>query len=217
MIAPMSEARIPGEKLMDLTNFGRYVLCLAGNTLEALQDPGRWLEVVKRRGGALGGALGYLVNLEGNTTRNINEFLANVSDVLVTYVDASLQYATPAFLRLMGSYNDHLEGYLSRELENGRLVRLLTKLGFINERPEFDHNPQWHESGDRFLLKLFRDYVFHQVNDMGDPVVDLAHVLACLNKLDAGTEERIMLVSRDEQACFIVTYKEVYPFSLAAS
>jgi len=107
------------------------------------------------------------------------------------------------------SNNDHLEGYLSRELENARLVRLLTKMGFINERPEFDHNPQWHESGDRFLLKLFRDYVFHQVNDVGDPVVDLAHVLACLNKLDAGTEEKIMLVSRDEQACFIVTYKEV--------
>src|SRR5271170_3407157 len=124
---------------------------------------------------------------------------------------------THFYVTLMGSYNDHLEGYLSRELENGRLVRLLTKLGFINERPEFDHNPQWHESGDRFLHKLFRDYVFHQVNDMGDPVVDLAHVLACLNKLDAGTEERIMLVSRDEQACFIVTYKEVYPFSQAAS
>jgi PAB-dependent poly(A)-specific ribonuclease subunit 3 len=107
------------------------------------------------------------------------------------------------------SYNDHLEAYLSRELENARLVRLLTKMGFINERPEFEHNPQWHETGDRFLLKLFRDYVFHQVNDAGDPVVDLAHVLSCLNKLDAGTEERVMLVSRDEQACFIVTYKEV--------
>jgi PAB-dependent poly(A)-specific ribonuclease subunit 3 len=84
-------------------------------------------------------------------------------------------------------------------------------MGFINERPEFEHNPQWHETGDRFLLKLFRDYIFHQVNDAGDPVVDLAHVLSCLNKLDAGTEERIMLVSRDEQACFIVTYKEVPP------
>src|SRR5579859_1656770 len=89
-------------------------------------------------------------------------------------------------------------------------------MGFINERPEFEHNPQWHETGDRFLLKLFRDYVFHQVNDVGDPVVDLAHVLSCLNKLDAGTEERIMLVSRDEQACFIVTYKEVpFPPSLS--
>ena len=97
VIAPMSEARIPGEKLMDLTNFGRYVLCLAANTLEALHDPGRWLEMVKRRGGGgnLGGALSYLVNLEQNSTRNINEFLANVSDVLVTYVDASLQYPPP--------------------------------------------------------------------------------------------------------------------------
>jgi hypothetical protein len=83
--------------LMDLTNFGRYVLCLAANTLEALHDPGRWLEVVKRRGGGgnLGGALSYLVNLEQNSTRNINEFLANISDVLVTYVDASLQYPPP--------------------------------------------------------------------------------------------------------------------------
>jgi PAB-dependent poly(A)-specific ribonuclease subunit 3 len=85
-------------------------------------------------------------------------------------------------------------------------------MGFINERPEYENSPQWRESGDRVLLKLFRDYVFHQVSDAGEPVVDLAHVLACLNKLDAGTDERIMLVSRDELACFIVTYKEVFPF-----
>lgn len=32
---------------------------------------------------------------------------------------------------------DTLEAELMRELENGRLVRLLTKFGFINERPEF--------------------------------------------------------------------------------
>lgn len=34
------------------------------------------------------------------------------------------------------SYTDTLESELGRELENGRLVRLLSKLGFINERPE---------------------------------------------------------------------------------
>lgn len=28
-------------------------------------------------------------------------------------------------------------------------------------------------------------------------------------KLDAGTEEKIMLVARDEQSCLVVTYKEV--------
>ena len=210
VIAPMGDQRIPGEQLGDLANFGRYMLCIAANSQEVLHDPARWIEIVKRRypGGNLAGALSYLINLEGNTARNINEFLEYISDVLVTYVDASLQYIV-AVVMANDSYNDHLEGYLSRELENARIVRLLVKMGFINERPEFEQNPQWRESGDRFLLKLFRDYVFHQVNDMGEPVVDLAHVLSCLNKLDAGTEERIMLVSRDEQACFIVTYKEV--------
>lgn len=37
-------------------------------------------------------------------------------------------------------YGDELEGELSKELENGRLVRLLCKLGFINERPECAHS-----------------------------------------------------------------------------
>lgn len=31
---------------------------------------------------------------------------------------------------------DRLESELASELENGRLVRLLCKFGFINERPE---------------------------------------------------------------------------------
>ena len=32
---------------------------------------------------------------------------------------------------------DYLEGELMSELENARHVRLLTKFGFINERPEY--------------------------------------------------------------------------------
>ena len=113
------------------------------------------------------------------------------------------------------------------ELENARLVRLLCKFGFINERPEYassltastisthscwarhNHETRWSETGDRYIVKLFRDYLFHQVDEMGRPVVNLSHVLACLNKLDAGTDERIMLVSRDEQSCLVVSYREV--------
>ena len=34
------------------------------------------------------------------------------------------------------SQNDILESEMMREVENGRLVRLLSKFGFINERPE---------------------------------------------------------------------------------
>jgi len=104
---------------------------------------------------------------------------------------------------------DRLENELLSELENARLVRLLCKFGFINERPEFARDPRWSETGDRYIIKLFRDYVFHQVDESGNPVVNLGHVLTCLNKLDAGTDEKIMLVARDEQSCLVVSYKDV--------
>lgn len=71
---------------------------------------------------------------------------------------------------------------------------------YINDMMDrFEHDPRWSESGDRYLIKLFRDFVFHQVDDQGRPVVDLSHVLTCLNKLDAGIEDKVMLVSRDGQ------------------
>lgn len=38
--------------------------------------------------------------------------------------------------KLGDSHNDDLEQCLGQELENGRLVRLISKMGFINERPE---------------------------------------------------------------------------------
>lgn len=69
------------------------------------------------------------------------------------------------------------------ELENGRFVRLLAKFNFINERPEFARDPRWSETGDRYIVKLFRDYVFHQLDEHGRPVVNLSHVLTCLNKV----------------------------------
>lgn len=81
------------------------------------------------------------------------------------------------------SYADSLETNLGRELENGRITKLLSKLGFINERPEFDQDPRWSETGDRYMIKLFRDYMFHQVNEMGVPVTDMSHIITCLNKV----------------------------------
>lgn len=93
-----------------------------------------------------------------------------------------------------------LEGSLLSELENARLVRLMCKFGFINERPEyvtivvsssmfsytvlrFARDARWSETGDRYIIKLFRDYVFHQVDEHGNPVTNLSHVLTCLNKV----------------------------------
>eukprot|EP00794_Sanderia_malayensis_P007462 gene7462-8285_t len=109
---------------------------------------------------------------------------------------------------LQGRY-DILERELSKELENGRLLRILSKLGTILERPEFNLDPEWSETGDRYLLKLFRDYLFHQVTETGTPWIDLAHIVSCLNKLDAGSTERICLTSRDEQSILVVSYHDL--------
>ncbi|KAK2563253.1 PAN2-PAN3 deadenylation complex subunit Pan3 [Acropora cervicornis] len=65
------------------------------------------------------------------------------------------------------------------------------------------------KTGDRYLLKLFRDYLFHQVTDIGGPWIDLAHIVACLNKLDAGSAEKVCLVSRDEQSVLVVSYRDL--------
>ena len=44
-------------------------------------------------------------------------------------------------------------------------------------------NQAWSETGDRYILKLFRDYVFHAVGFEGEPIVDVAHIIQCLNKV----------------------------------
>lgn len=89
---------------------------------------------------------------------------------------------------------DVLENELAKELENGRLFKLLVKLATINERPELNMEPTWAETGDRYMLKLFRDYVFHQVTADGRPWLDLAHVVACLNKLDSGSQDKVIIL-----------------------
>ena len=58
---------------------------------------------------------------------------------------------------------DQLERELVKQVHNSRLMRLMAKLASINERPEFNLDSSWSETGDRYLLKLFRDHVFHQV------------------------------------------------------
>ena len=60
--------------------------------------------------------------------------------------------------------NDSLECELAKEVESARLFRLLTKLSTVVDRAELNGDFGWSEYGDRYMLKLFRDYVFHQVS-----------------------------------------------------
>jgi PAB-dependent poly(A)-specific ribonuclease subunit 3 len=71
------------------------------------------------------------------------------------------------------------------------------------------HDQHWSETGDRYVLKLFRDFVFHSQNENGRPIVNLLHVIDALNKVDAGTNEPVMLMSRDGDQCIFVTYADI--------
>ena len=68
---------------------------------------------------------------------------------------------------------------------------------------------RWSETGDRYLIKLFLDYVFHQRDGEGRPVVELGFIVQCLNKLDVGVAEKIMLMSPDEQTVLIVSFGDL--------
>ena len=236
-----SPADIQGKdapQIEDLRQFGRLVLSLAalipnpstlapspssqGNDLSSGLTPNivKALESLSR---AYSDRLKSIIaslcdagnNANPNAAHDASSFAAAIADHALSSLDAALHA------------DDALTSELTRELENGRLARLLMKLGFMNERPEYSpHDPtsatitasappslqraSWSETGDRYFLKLFRDYVFHQVAaEDGRPVVDLGHVITCLNKLDAGSEEKVALVSRDEQNVIVVSYREV--------
>ena len=45
-------------------------------------------------------------------------------------------------------------------------------------------NQAWSETGDRYILKLFRDFIFHSVGFNGEPIVDMGHIIQCLNKVN---------------------------------
>ena len=59
------------------------------------------------------------------------------------------------------------------------------------------------------LLKLFRNYLFHQIGVDGEPVVDVGHMVHSLNKLDAGDPEQILLESPDNETVLVVRFSDV--------
>lgn len=183
----------------DLVYLGKVVLALACNTVMAIKRDNfqNSMELIARNYSA--DLKNFFLYLLTNQTRprSINDIMPMIGARFYTQLDS-------AQLR-----SDVIENELTKEVENGRLFRLLAKLGTINERPEYNLDMQWSETGDRYMLKLFRDYLFHQVDQTGAPWIDMAHIVQCLNKLDSGSPERICLTSRDEQSVLVVSYAEL--------
>ncbi|XP_059620155.1 PAN2-PAN3 deadenylation complex subunit PAN3 isoform X1 [Phlebotomus argentipes] len=182
----------------DLTSLGKLVLALACRCLHSIHrdQVQASIELVARHYSSdLRNLILYL--LTTTNRRAVSDLMPMIGARFYIQLDA------------LQTQCDMQDDELAKEMENGRLYRLLVKLGCINERPELNMDVTWSETGDRYMLKLFRDYLFHSVSEDGRPWMDHAHIVQCLNKLDAGTMERVQLMSRDEQSVLVVTYAEL--------
>ena len=115
----------------------------------------------------------------------------------------------------------YLNDCYSTTLENGRLFKLMCKLGAV----ERNTTAASYETGDRYLLKLYRlvvlsiislkrvdskrDHLFRQTSDTGTPWLDMSHIVQSLNKLDIGSAERFLLTSHDNQNVLVVSYLDM--------
>ncbi|CAG2163378.1 unnamed protein product [Oppiella nova] len=187
----------------DLLAFGKLCLVLSTNNISSAAQRDSWqtsLDLISRSYSPdLRSLIYYLLsyNSSSGTTHTINDIMPMIGARFYTQLDSLYQR------------DDSLHDDLQKELDNGRVLRLLVKFGTINERPELQLDPNWSETGDRYLLKLFRDYLFHQLADDGHPWLDLGHIVSNLNKLDVGSPEKVCLVSRDEQNILIVSFAEL--------
>ncbi|EDQ87756.1 uncharacterized protein MONBRDRAFT_37741 [Monosiga brevicollis MX1] len=144
----------------------------------------------------------YLMNPGFKTAA---ELMPMVGTRFFGMLDQQQKYA-PALER-MRCYVDVLESDLAKEMYNGHLFRLLSKLNTVVDRPE---QAQWQESGDTYMLRLFKHYMFHQAQPVsGAPFVDLAHVVQCLSKLDAQSPEIIALTTVDAKNVMLASYAEL--------
>lgn len=200
----------------DITNLGKLILSLCNSSLGAPQYLQNSLATIsKSYSKELYLFVKYILDPDADDSEKDSDSSESTAHRIVSAREKLAHLTTLSapraldFLNDSLNYNSVLTNTLSTELENGRLARLLCKLGTINERPEYNDDPSWSETGVRYPLKLFRDYVFHQTDEMGDPIVDLGYMLRELNKLDAGIDEQVMLMGRDNQTFMIVSYKEL--------
>lgn len=201
IITPDNSAtpNVSAYKQDDLTSMGKIILALACNNLMHVQRDNiqTAVDVVQRNYSPdLKNLICYLLQ-NPNGARSINDVMPMIGARFFTQLDI-------AYLR-----SDIVEHELAKEIENGRLFRIMVKLGSINERPEYNSEPSWAETGDRFMLKLYRDFLFHQVDENGVPWIDMAHIIQSLNKFDAGVFEKLCLVSQDENSMLVVSYDEL--------
>ncbi len=100
-------------------------------SINALKDINRAVEFITENYSAqVQEVISFLLSPSQNQ-KSVNLLLKIIEPQLLKELSRSMMFSL-----LYCRYNDFLEEELRKECENGRLVRLLCKLGHINERPE---------------------------------------------------------------------------------
>ena len=144
-----SRKSLPGLQAEDMRNFGRWILSIVTGTNITISTDSQTLQNCER----------YCMQ---NYSRELRHFILTLirSQNPPSILDVSRALSG----RLMDELDStqlsllRTEKALSGEYESGRALRLLLKLGFVNERPENGANRRWSQSGDCYVLTLFRDY-----------------------------------------------------------
>lgn len=191
---------IQHQQMEDLFALGRLLVALATGSLvgarrDQLQQSMQYIQ--SHYSGDMKNLITYLLTPATNGRKSINDVMPMIGARFYNLMET------------MQQRNDFYEQELSKELENGRLFRVVSKLNTIVGRFEHNGDESWSETGDRFMIKLFVDYVFHQVMENGKPWLDMAHIVQCLNKLDAGSHEKIAMVSQDGTSQLVVSYSDL--------
>lgn len=192
----------------DWRDLAKVVLELAGAPAGASLDAEGRQKVLAKYSPAMLAFVNLLIDhVADESDTNVNE-----NGERDTLEARAMRMLAPHLLRVLDTAMataDEMESTLAQELENARLVRLLCKLEFVIGWGEHSKDPAWAPTGAQYPLKLFMDYVFHQVTEQERPALDLAHALSALNKLDAGIDENILLVSHDETTRLVMSFKEL--------
>jgi PAB-dependent poly(A)-specific ribonuclease subunit 3 len=133
----------------DMRNFGRWCLSMVTGTNITTSTDSQTLQNCER----------YCMQ---NYSRELRHFILTLirSQNPPSIIDVSRALSTRLLDELDGTQLalQRTEKALAGEYESGRALRLLLKLGFVNERPENGVNRRWSQSGDCYVLTLFRDY-----------------------------------------------------------
>ena len=127
------------------------------------------------------------------------------ADVLIAMSGSFIAYKAEQ----LESAQDVLISELRKTVDVSRLNRMLVKICAVADRVHLLEDWRWSSTGDRYVVQLFRDYVFFQNDEAGRPFFDVGHVADCLAKVDVGSFEPVMLMNRDGSSVLVTNFNDI--------